>query len=161
MTSTLAYEIGAAFFLAVLLMGGSMMRGLFPQGLFKNIKLAVIVLVAGLAAMAAYQNLPSAWGSAFSQGGTAGTVQTQPVTPQPAPKHPPAAGKIRDAEYVIKAKPQDVGDALEAAPTQAQDGPVIVRPSEDADKPESRSRKVVKSVGRILHLGHKKDPADQ
>jgi hypothetical protein len=155
MTDTLAYEIGAAFFLAVLLMGGSMTRGLMPAGLFKNIKLAVIVIVVGLAGMMAYQNLPSAWGRFVSEGSSAekSVVQEQPAAKPTTPKHSAAAGKIREVETVITAKPEEPA-------AEQTDGPVIVRPAEDSEK-ESRSKRVVKSVGRFLHLGHKKDDGDQ
>jgi hypothetical protein len=37
-TDTLAYEIGAVFFLAVLFMAGTLTRDLFPKGILKTVK---------------------------------------------------------------------------------------------------------------------------
>ncbi|HEY4362678.1 MAG TPA: hypothetical protein VGN17_17045 [Bryobacteraceae bacterium] len=162
MTGTLAYEIGAAFFLAVLIMGGSMMRGLFPAELFKNIKLAAILGIAGLAGMGAYQSLPANWSEVFSRGtGPASGVPEQPAANHVAPaKLATAPGRIRDTPYVITVKPEQLHDAPAADQPQPE-VPVIVRPNEDSDRPDSRSKRVVKSVGRLLRLGHKKDNEDR
>ena len=57
-TDILAYQIGGVFFLVVLFMAGTMTRGFFPPGLFKNIKLTVFVLVALIVGFFVYRDLP-------------------------------------------------------------------------------------------------------
>jgi hypothetical protein len=58
MTDTLAYQIGAVFFLAVLFMAGTLTRDIFPPGLFKNAKAAIFVVAAILGGFAVYHSFP-------------------------------------------------------------------------------------------------------
>jgi hypothetical protein len=56
MMQTFAYEIGAAFLLAALLMGASFMRGFFSAEFLKNVRFAVIGLAVVLLGIAAYSD---------------------------------------------------------------------------------------------------------
>ncbi len=176
MTQLLAYQIGGVFFLAVLLIAGTMTRGLFPSGLFKNVTLTLGVVTVLVGGYAAYRTLPalpevSSW---FHWDSTPAETQetsqqetTQRVVPQKQLKRalvqPPAVQqsgiKIREVE-VLPATPSAAPHAevaagpAEAGVKDATAAPIIVRPPEPQ---EGKVKKGVKSVGRFLHLVPKKD----
>jgi hypothetical protein len=155
-TQLLAYQIGGVFFLAVLVIAGTMTRGLFPVGMFKNVTLTlgvVTVLVGGYAAYRALPALPELsswfhWDSTPAE--TQETIQKEPPQKQvkrafvqPAVQQP--AIKIREVEVL---------PATASAEAPATAPPIIVRPPEPQ---EGKVKKGVKSVGRFLHLVPKKD----
>lgn len=175
MTQLLAYQIGGVFFLAVLVIAGTMTRGLFPVGMFKNVTLTLGVVTVLVGGYAAYRTLPalpelSSW---FHWDSTPAETQetsqhetSQRVTPQKQVKRalvrPPAAQqsgiKIREVEVLPAAPPAEPAGPGEAAAKDATGPPIIVRPPEPQESPqESKVKKGVKSVGRFLHLVPKKD----
>src|SRR5665213_1078989 len=59
MMQTFAYGIAAAFFLAAILMGGSFLRGFFPQEILRGFRLATGGLALTGAGVWIYNALPS------------------------------------------------------------------------------------------------------
>jgi hypothetical protein len=162
---TLAFEIGAVFFLVVLFMAGTKVGGVFPK-LGKNIKYLLIAGVVGVIAFGGlrwwpqgYAGLMSMFDSSPSTAPTSSTPasRSEPATPARiiVPKHVnPAAGKATEVEYVVKAPPEPaIPEKLAVAPEPAV--------SEQASTPEKekRSAKVFKSIGRALHFGRKTNEA--
>jgi len=185
MTSTLAYQIGAVFFLAVLFMTGTLTRGLFPSNIFKSVKLAIFVVAALLVGFVAYRKLPDISGvldfrssdttQAPAQGTTAaGVAPKQSNAPQPTIK-------TRGVQTIHQtAPPPDAATEPQETSSPAPDPPqsAVSQPQRDAFSPPSsvgagstsagswratpaqesgnRVKRAVKSVGHFLHIGHEK-----
>jgi hypothetical protein len=174
-TQTLAYQIGAVFFLAALLILGTMTRGLFPVGMFKNVTLTLGIVTVIVGGYAAYRALPdiSTWvhfGPEAAATPAAPVVAPAPVqapkalvrrTLSPAPAAPvsaaapmaPVAEQSAPVVVVIR-------DADTPAPAQEEAArtPVVVRNPATEPDPEGKGKKVLNSVGRFLHIVKKKDP---
>jgi hypothetical protein len=172
MTQTLAYEIGAVFLVTALLLSGSMARGLFSKEILRAMRLVAITF--GLLAVSAeaYRRLPGAVGEVFS-GTTAATPVAQPnaahkepvheqpaARPQPAPHpylapRPQPAAKVIEVDSFLETQVKESPMEIEDLP-DANTAPIAVM---DAPKPlasENKAKRAIKSVGRFLHLSHRK-----
>jgi hypothetical protein len=174
-TQTLAYQIGAVFFLAALMILGTMTRGLFPLGWFKNVTLTLGIVTVIVGGYAVYRVLPdiSSW---FHFGPEEATTHAAPVaTPAPvqAPKAqvkrsmvPAAAAPVATAEapapVVVVIREVDTPAVKSAEPPAVTEEPastpVVVRNPATEPDPEGKGKKVLRSVGRFLHIVKKKDP---
>ena len=174
MTQTLAYQIGAVFFLAALMILGTMTRGLFPVGWFKNVTLTLGIVTVIVGGYAAYRALPdvSSW---LHFGSEETTTHAAPVaTPAPvqapkaqvkrtvvpaaaAPSAPMAAAEA-PAPVVVVIREVDTPAAPPAATEEPASTPVVVRNPATEPDPEGKGKKVLNSVGRFLHIVKKKDP---
>jgi hypothetical protein len=178
MTQTLAYQIGAMFFLAALMILGTMTRGLFPLGWFKNVTLTLGIVTVIVGGYAAYRALPdvSNW---FHFGSDETTTHAAPAaTPVPIVKAPvkrtvasagvaptavapsaaataapPATAEV-PAPVVVVIRDADT-PAVTEEPVST---PVVVRNPATEPDPEGKGKKVLNSVGRFLHIVKKKDP---
>jgi hypothetical protein len=183
MTDTLAYQIGAVFFLAALCMAWTLTRDLFPRGVLKTVKLSMLVAAALLVGFVVYRRLPDIssvfdFASSRSTETPAQGAPASAVTIKQSDAQPPAT-KIRKAQIIRQAAP-----ALDAAPEPqetipAADPPSAVsQPQTDASSPPSsigetsasvqswratpvqesgnRVQRAIKSVGHFLHIGHEK-----
>jgi hypothetical protein len=180
MTDTLAYEIGAVFFLSVLFMAGTLTRGLFPKGVLKTVKLSMLIVALLLVGFVVYRGLSS---RNFKPSRSAHVPRQGPPAPAVAIKQsdtPRPARRIREAQTIHQAAP-----ALDTAPEPqetsipAADPPSPVSPPQtDASSPpspvgetsasvqswratlaqESRNpvKRAIQSVGHFLHIGHEK-----
>ncbi len=168
MTSMFAYQIGGVFLLAALFMGGTFLRGVFPN-LFRDGKPVAIVLgIAGLCYVG-YRMLPDLYETWEPLWRTAPIVSSPPQ-PQPPPAQPAArrhttpklVGTVSEVEYTIKVPSEDLETVPVAAPSPDSDPvqvAVLPRPEvRDVPKPGNRRRRMVKSIGHFLHIGrHKED----
>jgi len=160
MTQTLSYQIGAVFFLAALMILGTMTRGLFPVGMFKNVTLTLGIVTVIVGGYAAYRALPdmSSW---FHFGSEEARTQAAPVaTPAPVPKATVKRPVAPAAVAPVGEGPRPVIREVETpAEPVAEPSPVVVRnPATEPDQ-EGNGKKVIKSVGRFLHIVKKKDDA--
>jgi hypothetical protein len=163
MMQTFAYEIGAAFLLAALLMGASFMRGFFSVEFLKNVKFAVIGLAVVLLGIAAYQMLPSEV--------TTGPQPAVGVAPQspPAQSAKKAAATSQTFEIqrrVAAAKAEDEArtaaapiEHIKAESIGAAESPDAAAATNDPSTPsqENRGKRWLKASGRAFHVGSKKD----
>jgi hypothetical protein len=156
MIQTFAYEIGAAFLLAALLMGASFMHGFFSAEFLKNVKFAVIGLAVVLLGIAAYQIFPSEVEKA-----------SQPavgVTPQSAKKTAATQQTVEIQRRVAAAKAEDEArtaaapiEHIKAESIGASGPPDAATATNDASAPqENRAKRWLKTSGRALHIGPKK-----
>lgn len=175
MISTLAYEIGAVFLLAALLMYGTA-NGLVPRSLRVG-KTFPILLAAGALVFAIYRfglDLYADWRSAspVEPGATAARPAPAGRTPAPGPAKsgaPPArATKQPDANrktIIIESVPapadplatpsgkpaENAAEAKTAADTKP------APKSSDSSPYDSGVKRAIKSVGRFLHVERKKE----
>lgn len=169
MTQSLAYQIGAVFFLAALMILGTMTRGLFPVGMFKNVTLTLGIVTVIVGGYAAYRALPdmSSW---FHFGSEEAATHAVPVAvPAPivkaqvrrtvaaAPAAPaaPVAAAEAPAPVVVVIRDADPPAVTE----EPASTPVVVRNPATEPDPEGKGKKVLNSVGRFLHIVKKKDAA--
>lgn len=148
MTDTLAYQIGAVFFLAVLFMAGTMTRDLFPKGILKTVRLSMYVVVGLLVGFVVYRRLPNIssvlnltpWGSAPA-----------PAQRAPAPAvaikqsdAPRPAIKTRKVQTIHHAAPAvDAAPEPQAILSHAADPPSAVsQPQTDSSSPPTSSGKL-------------------
>lgn len=175
MNQTVAFEVGAVFLLAVLLMAGTKMKGACPQ-LGRNVQYVLIAAAVIVACVAAYRMLPEAYGGLLSifpdSGPSAPSLATPGAnshaipTPQPArPATPKRAsvtagaskgpGKVSanvsDVEYIITAPSKPPSSEPQDEALQANPGV----PPVDGAAPmkENRAKRALKSIGRALHIG--------
>jgi hypothetical protein len=149
-----AFEIGGAFFLAVLFMVGTMTGSVFPK-IGKSIKLTLCCLSVLALCYITLSNFPEAYAamvSIVSDSPTpspkpalpANTKTTAPARAAVAKPWPKSAGKVSEIEYVIKVEPKPAATAADA--------PAAL----DAEpKADGRRKKVLKSIGRAFHIGKK------
>jgi len=185
MTNTLAYQIGAVFFLAVLFMTGTLTRGLFPASIFRSVKLAIFVVAALLVGFVAYRKLPDISGALdFTSSGTTQTPAQGAPAPGVAAKQinaPRPTIKTREVPTIHQAAPPpDAAAESQDTSSPAPDPPrsAVSQPQRDAISPPSsvgagsasaeswratpaqesgnRVKRAVKSVGHFLHIGHEK-----
>jgi hypothetical protein len=179
MTDTLAYEIGAVFFLAVLFMAGTLTRDLFPKSVFKTVKLSVFVVSALLVAFAVHLRLPD--GIDFTPPRSTRTPAQGVAAPAVAIKQSDvsrSATKIRKVQIIPQAAP-----ALDAVPEPQETSIPVTDPPSAVSQPqtdappsavgetsasvqswratpvqESRNpvKRAIKSVGHFLHIGPEK-----
>ena len=191
MDSILAYEIGAVFLFAAMLMFGSA-HGLIPRSL-RNIGVPIIVGVA-LVGFAIFRFGPELYANARSTA-TPWFAMPEPApaeaTPaEPQPPAPPPAKSAATKAYAPKpadpgansivirdvvSEPAQPAPSIEAAPpitaeSQSTKKVADATPlayatgdSPDGSSPyDSGAKRVVKSIGHFLHIGgKKKDPAAQ
>jgi len=185
MTDTLAYQIGAVFFLAALFMTGTLTRGLFPTGIFKNLKLAMFLVAALMVGFVLYLRLPDI-SSVLDL--TALSTPEAPAQEAPAPavviKQRGAlrpATKAQDVQVIHQAEPAlDATSQPQGSPNPVVDPrpPTLSPPQSNASSPPSSVRedsalagswravpaqesgnrvtRAMKSVGHFLHIGHEK-----
>ena len=160
MDQTLAFEIGAVFFLVVLFMAGTKVGGVFPK-LGKNIKYVLIAGVVCVIAFGALRMWPQAYGALSSIVDFSSDTPPARATPSqddaaaPAkvtlPKRVnPAAGKVAEVEYVIPAAPEPT---LLPKKVEAKPEPAIAEST--MSEKENRGKHMIKSIGRALHFGRK------
>jgi hypothetical protein len=157
MNATLAYEIGAVFLLAALLMAGSGAKSLLGLKTLRTVRSTMLVAGGILVAMALYRSLPDIMAMlpasdphpAAAAPATATVVASPARTTHAVPKEP-------EKQYILYSAP--VGSAASVAVVPA---PVVVTPSRvpepaaetAADQSTSKRKKVIKSVGHFLHIG--------
>jgi hypothetical protein len=158
--STVAFEIGGAFFLAVLFMVGTMTGSVFPK-IGKSIKLTLCCLSVAVLGYITLRNFPDAYAAMVSIFSGTSAASTTPVT-EPAVKAaaparaatpkawPKSAGKVSEVEYEIKVEPKPVTGAAEAVEPQQAEQPVA------EVKQDGRGKKVLKSIGHAFGIGKKK-----
>jgi hypothetical protein len=167
MTDTLAYQIGAVFFLAVLFMAGTMTRGLFPTRIFDNVKLTLFVVAALLVGFAVYHGLPGL--SSLLDFLPASTAQT-PSTVAPAASAVKQTGAPRRATGAPR--PAITVREFHDAPEPQTNPTPMANPAPPTEEPppasnqswratpvqESGNRvtRAMESVGHFLHIGHAK-----
>jgi hypothetical protein len=185
MTQALAYEIGAVFLLVALLIAGSLARGLFSKEILRAVRLVAIAFGLLVVSSEAYRRLPGGVGGVFSipTGTPSATpvpqpnaahkepVHAQPVArPQPAPHPhlaPQPAPKVIEVDSFLKTpvKEPEIEELPDAVADANPPSPIAVT---DAPKPrasENPGKRAIKSVGRFLHLSHRRyeppQPAQQ
>jgi hypothetical protein len=175
MTQALAYEIGAVFLVTAMILSGSMARGLFSKEILKAMRLVAIAF--GLLAVSseAYRRLPGAVGEVFSGAATRvappNAAHKVPVHPQPAPRPQPAplpqlAARAKPTPKVIevdsflkpqvKESPVEIEDLPDAVADAIPPAPIAVMDTPKPHASENPGKRAVKSVGRFLHLSHRK-----
>jgi hypothetical protein len=184
MTDTLAYQIGAVFFLAVLFMAGTLTRGLFPTSIFKNVKLTTFTVAALLVGFVAYRGLPDiSHVLDFTPRGTtqapaqasasSGVATKQSSAPRPVTKirevqtmqgtpalhaasQPQRTSKaVVDPPLPIVSQPQS---APSSPPSSVGEGSASAESwrATPAQESGNRVKLAIKSVGHFLHIGHEK-----
>ncbi len=169
-----ATEIGAVFLLAVVLIGLSKIREAYPD-LPQSIKPLLYVCAGLLLAGAGYQMLPDLYRHMF--GGGSASVNTTATAPSagaassggssgsPQPKK----ATVTEIEYTLTEGPKPAASVAAVQP--AQENLVEPKPAEPAvaaepaaastdtasATPESRGKKVIKSIGHVFHIGRHKD----
>ena len=166
MNSTVAFEIGGAFFLAVLFMVGTKTGTVFPK-IGKNIKLTLCCLsllalsyitlsnwseaIAGMASI--FDDSPAPSLKPPTASNTKSAAPARAATPKPWPK---SAGKVSEVEYVIKVEPKPAPEEVKAPEPQE-----AAQPDADTNvKPDGRGKKVLKSIGHAFGFGKKKKDSD-
>jgi hypothetical protein len=148
MMETFAYEIAGAFFLAAILMGGSFLRGFFSQEILRGFKMAAGGLILAGAGLWIYRAFPS--GSEAKQ-----TINSAP-------------GGLKEVQKSKRAESLRESDRKALAAAMAEEAAKPDVPTHivlgEADNPGSetgsgrRGNKIVKSVGRALHIVPKIQP---
>ena len=170
MFSTFAYEIGAAFLLAALLMYGTL-SGFIPRTLRAG-KSLPIFLAAALLLLAIYQfspDLSAVWSSIRAN--APDRVSTPPApavsasTPHPAlPATPHEDVKKRPAprwkSIVLDASVPPAIEPTAVTPEPAQISPPAAE-SSGSSPYDSKAKRAVKAVGRFFHIGRKKKSAEE
>jgi hypothetical protein len=157
--STVAFEIGGAFFLAVLFMVGTMTGSVFPK-IGKNIKLTLCCLSVAVLGYITLSNFPEAYSAMASILSDSPAPSTKPALPEStkattparaavAKPWPKSAGKVSEIEYVIKVEPKPAAEIEKAADPQDAAAP------EAEAKADGRGKKVLKSIRRAFHIGKK------
>ena len=161
MTDTLAYQIGAAFFLAVLLMAGTMTRGLFPSGVLKNVKLTMLATAALLAAWAIRSGLPDlssvvAWRLKTDETPAGSSPAAAAKEPKPAIQ-PTSTAHLRPSTPAVLSSAPAQPIPEEPAHIQVSQTAVV---SDSGAAPVSKNRnpitRAAKSVRHFLHIGPEK-----
>jgi hypothetical protein len=184
--NSIAYEMGAVFLLAAMLMFGSA-HGFIPRSL-RNAGAPIVVGVL-LVGFLTWRFGPDLWENARSNASpwfaTSQPAPAEPSPSQPASSQPAPAGKAPAPRPAKSVAPSVTGivirevvpSPIELSPTEPAPpvivaGPITDKPIEVADAkpaPESSGsspydsgvKRAVKSVGRFLHIGGKKAPAAQ
>jgi hypothetical protein len=151
MMSTIAFEIGAAFLLAVLLMHLSS-RGMLPE-ILKHVRFVAIAAVLFIAGIALYRWLPNFdfWPSAAPAPAVVAPVAIPAKGGPIRPIAPSPRATIREVETPVEIAPPP------PAKPQAAEPPAAL---EEAPVPEkgNRVKRWMRSVGRALHPSREKDP---
>lgn len=183
MTDITAYQIGAVFLLAALFMAGTLTRGLFRTHIFDNVKVTLFVVAAVLIGFAVYRGLPdiSRLFNSAAESPSPGPAALAPGVPIKRNDTPlPQAIKTREtqAQTTHQALPvQGVASPPNVVLHLAVDPPssTAITPQPEASSqpgsatatfapasmPEPRTqesgnrvKRVIKSVGHFLHIGH-------
>jgi len=151
-----AFIVGGVFLAMTLLMLFSRVREILPMASAKSGKIAwgvAGVVILGIVVQQAMEGRFDRWfGSTPLPAAAVG--QPAPIM-QAAPPRPPVhhAGRI-SAEFatppaVVEAAPATIVEPLSTEPVESDSAPA---PS------GGRGKRIVKSVGRFLHIGHKTSP---
>jgi hypothetical protein len=145
MMQSFAFEIAAAFFLAAILMGGSFLRGFFSQEILRGFKLAAVGLVLAGAGLWIYRaSVPSE------------PVATPVVNAAPAKQ----AQKSKRVEALRESDRKALAAAMaeEAAKPDVPAHIIVGGTDSSAAEPTPEKHKIVKSVGRALHVVPRAQP---
>jgi hypothetical protein len=147
MMQTFAYEIAAAFFWAALLMGGSYLRGFFSHEILRGFKLAAAGLVLGGVGLMAYRALAPE-----------PVVVVVPPAPDPAKQtqRSKRLESLRESDRKALAAAMAEEAAKPNAPTHISAGGS--GPSSPVPVQGNRGQRIMKSVGRALHVVPKTQP---
>ena len=149
MMQTFAFEIAAAFFLAAILMGGSFLRGFFSQEILRGFKLAAIGLIVAGAGLWVHHSV------SFDVAPTPAAVSS---VPDPVKQ----VQKSRRAEALRESDRKALAAAMaeEAAKPDAPAHITVQGPDEAGTETTAgkRGSKIVRSVGRALHIVPKAQP---
>ena len=185
MTDTLAYQIGAVFFLAVLFMAGTLTRDLSPKNGFKSVKVTMLVVAVLLVGFVVYRRLPDISGVLdYTPSGSTQTAAQGAPAPGVAMKQsnaPRPTIKTREVQNIHQtATALDATSQPQGTPNLvvSPQPPVLSPPQSDAYSPPSsvgagsasagswrvtpalesgnRVKRAIKSVGHFLHIGHEK-----
>ncbi len=175
MISTLAYEIGAVFLLAALLMYGTA-NGLVPRSLRVG-KTFPVLLAAGVLAFAIYRfgpDLYADWLSATAVAPGVPAIRPTPAgrTPAPGPAKsgaaPVRAAKQPDTNrktIIVESVPAPADPAatpVDKPAENAADAKTVTdtktaAKSSDSSPYDSGVKRAIKSVGRFLHVERRKE----
>lgn len=178
MISTLAYEIGAVFLLAALLMYGTA-NGFVPRFLRVG-KTFPVLLAAGTLAFAVYRFGPDVYADWLSTAAVAPRLTpSQPTPAAPASAPPPRKSGAHQARatqqpeansktlVIVESVPAAADPAATPAEKPAENAAntktaaatdtKAAAKSSDSSPYDSGVTHAIKSVGRFLHIGHKKE----
>jgi hypothetical protein len=148
----IAYIVGGVFLAAALLIFGGRVREILTPGSAGTGKLASAVVGILLLALVTQQAIEGRFGRWF---GSTSVPKAVPAAEQKAAPLKPAihhAGRV-SAEFTTMPTAIEVKDPAPAT----ESIPAVSDVSDpDSSPPTSRGEKIVKSVGRFLHIGHKK-----
>jgi hypothetical protein len=152
MMQTFAYEIAAAFFLAAMLIGGSFLRGFFSQEILRAFKTAAIGLILAGCGVWIYHAIPSDPVATS----VSNTVVGVAATPKKEVQKSRRLEQLRESDRRALAAAMAEEAAKPDVPTH-----IIVGGDDGAiagNIPEKRGNRIVKSVGRALHIVPKTTP---
>lgn len=152
-----AYEIGAIFFLVVLVMAGTMTKGLLPRASAKSLKTIVVVLAILFGGFFAYHSLPPL--STIFDFSSPSAVEAPLPPPKAASPPLPAIKPARAPRAGVRI--QEVPLLNEPAQPQAQPVEIVTPPEAPAEKQDKGVKRAVKSLGKFLHLSHDKPDTGQ
>jgi hypothetical protein len=172
--NSIAYELGAVFLLAAMLIFGSV-HGFIPRSL-RNAGVPVIVCVA-LFGFLIWRFGPDLWANARLNAApwlaNSSASPASPAVEVPAPPPLPAKPPVPSVKGIVI---RDVLTPPEIPPVPEVPRRIVVapfeKPAEDADEKAAAEvagsspkdhgvKKAVKSVGRFLHIGGKKEQPAQ
>jgi hypothetical protein len=145
---TFAYEIAAAFFLAAILMGGSFLRGFFSQEILRGFKLAATGLVLAGIGLWIYRTF------SFEPAATPAVLSIPEADKQVQKSK--RAQSLRESDRKALAAAMAEEASKPDAPAHIIEGGVADAATDPV--PGKRGSKIVKSVGRALHIVPKAQP---
>jgi hypothetical protein len=155
---SIPYAIGAVFLLAGLVMLASRARQILPGNLGRFAMPALVLgalAMLGAAGKDAVAGRISGW---FETTPPAAAVVEVPAAKQQAPQKARFVGRV-SAEFDTPVEPAATKAAVVVeAPVVKEE--VAVDPELSAAPGENHPKKVMKSVGKFFHIGHKKPPAE-
>lgn len=167
---TIAYEIGAVFLLAALLMYGTL-GGFIPRHLKGGAAFAVLAGIAALGFVVYHfaPDLYALWRPSYAGSPSLTTSRPAPVAVKPVPRRakssPPVARakKEPDANWkttiVDGSVPAAAEPAVTPVPKAAED--VQTKPDDtpkyESSPYDSRTKRAIKSIGHFLHIERKKE----
>jgi hypothetical protein len=183
MDQTLAYQIGAMFLLAALFMAGSRAKSLLGWQTLRALRMIALITGGALFAYIGYQKWPDIYAMARSAvvgpeppaaASTASEAAPSGATAPAGEVHRRAKAPATSTgpQYILYTAPETPAPSplpASAAPAVAV-SPAAVIPATPAEVPAAggaiapesgnRGKRVIKSVGRFLHIGGKKPPGD-
>lgn len=166
MDQTLAYQIGAMFLLAALFMAGSRAKSLLGYQTLRALRMTALIAGGALFAYIGYQKWPDIY--AMARSAVAGPeAPASSATPAPAVvpasevhRKPKVPARPAAEQYILYSAPETPTPSSAASPVAVS--PVTPAVASEPGVPESSSRgkRVIKSVGRFLHIGPKKQSTE-